>query len=123
MIKVLPKPQLLKCFLTQSKPKSLTKLGFSGSGFKLHYVSLLLLDVIIKSYCKTFKKNLILFFQNLNTRFNLINDVWMAPHSCIEYYICVITHCVDPDSWQMMIDMVAFDIFCIHIKETICLYC
>ena len=57
------------------------------------------------------KKDLIVFFQNLQTGVNLTSDVWSAPHGCIESYLCVTAHWVDPDSWQMMKRTISFDLF------------
>ncbi|XP_076934561.1 zinc finger BED domain-containing protein RICESLEEPER 2-like [Bidens hawaiensis] len=57
------------------------------------------------------KKDLIEFFDTLQTGVNLTSDVWSAPHGLPESYLCVTVHWIDPVSWQMMKRIIAFENF------------
>ncbi|GKB34492.1 zinc finger BED domain-containing protein RICESLEEPER 2-like protein [Tanacetum coccineum] len=50
-------------------------------------------------------------FANLNTNVNLTTDVWSAPHGVPDSYICVTAHWIEPDTWQMMKRVIAFEDF------------
>nr|GEX10175.1 hypothetical protein [Tanacetum cinerariifolium] len=50
-------------------------------------------------------------FVNLNTNVNLPKDVWSAPHGVPGSYICVTAHWIEPDTWQMMKRVIAFEDF------------
>nr|GEZ34367.1 zinc finger BED domain-containing protein RICESLEEPER 2-like [Tanacetum cinerariifolium] len=56
------------------------------------------------------KQAIIDAFHNLNTKVNLITDVWSAPHGP-DSYICVIAHWIEPGTWQMMKRVIAFEDF------------
>nr|GFA25419.1 zinc finger BED domain-containing protein RICESLEEPER 2-like [Tanacetum cinerariifolium] len=50
-------------------------------------------------------------FANLNINVNLTTDVWFAPHGMPGSYICVIAHWIEPGTWQMMKQVIAFEDF------------
>ncbi|GJW18966.1 zinc finger BED domain-containing protein RICESLEEPER 2-like protein [Tanacetum coccineum] len=50
-------------------------------------------------------------FLNLNYSVNITMDVWTAPHSLPDSYLCVTTHLIEPLTWQMMKRVIAFKDF------------
>ncbi|GJW35262.1 zinc finger BED domain-containing protein RICESLEEPER 2-like protein [Tanacetum coccineum] len=50
-------------------------------------------------------------FLNLNVSVNITTDVWSAPHGLPGSYLCVTAHWIEPNTWQMMKRVIAFEDF------------
>nr|GEU51235.1 zinc finger BED domain-containing protein DAYSLEEPER [Tanacetum cinerariifolium] len=50
-------------------------------------------------------------FLKINTNVNLTTDVWTRPHRVPGSYISVTAHWIEPDTWQMMKRVIAFEDF------------
>nr|GEY22570.1 zinc finger BED domain-containing protein RICESLEEPER 2-like [Tanacetum cinerariifolium] len=50
-------------------------------------------------------------FLNLNAIVNVATDVWSAPHGLPGSYLCVTAHWIEPETWQMMKRVIAFEDF------------
>ncbi|GJX61546.1 zinc finger BED domain-containing protein RICESLEEPER 2-like protein [Tanacetum coccineum] len=59
----------------------------------------------------TDKQAIIDGFLQINTNVNLTTDVWTPPHGLPDSYICVTAHWIEPDTWQMMKRVIAFEDF------------
>ncbi|GJY24125.1 zinc finger BED domain-containing protein RICESLEEPER 2-like protein [Tanacetum coccineum] len=59
----------------------------------------------------TAKQAIIDGFLQINTNVNLTTDVWTPPHGILGSYICVTAHWIEPDTWQMMKRVIAFEDF------------
>jgi hypothetical protein len=64
----------------------------------------------VKAFIKA-KKLLIGYFSTFDGKVGLTSDVWSAPHNLGMSYISITCHWIDPESWEMSKQIIAFSSF------------